>query len=263
MSSKGEGTTTQPKNLLVHPPDFTDYMQQALGVRNYFEHFSHFFLMAQRFMTFIDEVNGALAQGIVGKPDYRLRNNPNYKQKKSLNIEFVKKIKKVWYGRCWIHIRRDKNYKIIWWEIVFTDQIELKFRETLLYCPPLKSMNPVEPISTNTLGIMIRDYVPIKDAWWGHDYRQMITSGGFNVKFADGTNPLIESDEDIIESNSLVNVVSREYFHNMIDILTIEWNKYNTDLFLEIHKIISEGKSGGEYEEDDYQVSMIVAEEPE
>lgn len=236
-------------------------MQQTLGVRNYFEHFSHFFLMGQRFMTFLDEVNGALLNGIVGKVDYRLRNNPNYKPKTSLNKDSLEKIKKIWYGGCFLHMRRDKNYDIVWWELVFTDKIDLKFREELIYCPPLKAMDPVEPIATNTLGIMIRDWVPIKDAWFGHDYTQMITIGGFNVKFSDGTRPLLDSDEDIVESDALVNVVSREYFHKMIDILTMEWNKHNVVLFIELHQIIQQGKSGGEYsDEEEYQTSMLVDE---
>ncbi len=260
MSSKGEGTSKQPKNLLVHPVDFIDYMQQTLGVRNYFEHFSHFFLQAQRFMTFLDEVNGALDVGIIGKVDYRFKNDPSVKAKTSLDKSALQKIKQIWYGPSWIHLKRNKNYDIEWWKIVYTKNIKLNFRESIVYCPPLKSMDPVEPIATSTLGIMIRDWVPIKDAWWGHDFKQMITSGGFNVKFSDGTRPLIESEEDITESDALVNVVSREYFHKMIDILTLEWNKHNVVLFLELHKIISEGKSGGDMADEDYQSSMMIEE---
>ena len=123
-------------------------------------------------------------------------------------------------------------------------------------------MDPVEPIATSTLGIMIRDWVPIKDAWWGHDYTQMITSGGFHVKFSDGTKPLIESPEDVTESDALVAVVSREYFHKMIDILTLEWNKHNVVLFLELHQIISQGKTGAGFEEEEYQSTMLIPEDP-
>jgi len=261
MSMKGDGSNKQPKSLLVHPADFIDYMQQTLGVVNYLEDFSHFFLNADRFATFLDEVNAALAAGVIGRPDYRLRNNPKYKAKTSLDPILYKKLNQVWYGQTNLWIKRNKFYEIIEWNIRYDPRVVLQYREELIYCPPLKSMNPVEPISTNTLGIMIRDYVPIKDAWFGHDYTQMITSGGFNVKFSDGTKPLIESDEDIMNSDALVNVVSREYFHKMIGILTKEWNKVKSELFIELHQIISVGKGGGEYIEDEEQVSMIVSED--
>jgi len=262
MSYKGDAGPKQPKSIVIHPPDFIDYMQQTLGVVNFQEDYSHFFLEAGLFMAFIDRVNRALGKGIIGRPDYRLRNNPDFKPKVSLDPVAYKKIKQVWFGPTWIHQRRAKDYRIEWWDIVYTDKIQLHQREELKYCPSLKSMNPIEPISTNTLGIMIRDYVPIQDAWWGHDYTQMITSGGFNVKFSDGTKPILESDQDIMDSDSLVNVVSREYFHKMIDILTMKWEEYNSELFLELHQIISSAKKGTGYEgSDENEVSMIIENE--
>lgn len=257
---KGDATSKQPKSLLVHPVEFIDYMQQTLGVVNYLEDFDHFFLNAHRFITFVESVDAALKKGIIGRPDYRLRNNPEFKSKTSLDKQSLKKLNQVWYGPTWIHMRRNKNYEIEWWDLVFSKNVQLMQREEIIYCPPLKSMNPVEPISTNTLGIMIRDYVPIRDAWWGHDYTQMITSGGFQIKFSDGVRPILESDEDIMSSDALVNVVSREYFHKMIDILTMKWNKYNTELFLEIHQIINTAKKGAGYDfNDEDTVSMVVS----
>jgi hypothetical protein len=90
----------------------------------------------------------------------------------------------------------------------------------------------------------------------------MITSGGFNIKFSDGVKPILESDQDIMDSDSLVNVVSREYFHKMIDILTAKWEEYNSELFLEMHEIISTAKKVTGYEDaDENDVSMIVSEE--
>lgn len=262
MSYKGEASPKQAKSIIIHPADFIDYMQLTMGVVNYQEDYNHFFLAAQRFITFVDQVNVALRRGIIGKVDYRLRNNPDFKQKTSLDPEMVMKIKSVWYGQCWIHLKRAKDYSIESWELVFTKKIRLQRGEELIYCPPLKAMNPVEPISGSTLGIMIRDYVPMKDAWWGHDYTQMVTSGGFNVRFSDGVKPLITSDQEVMDSDSLVNVVSREYFHKMIDILTVKWEEYNTELFLEMHEIISSAKKTGGYEDyGDNQVSMIVPEE--
>ncbi len=262
MSYKGEAGPKQPKSIVVHPADFIDYMQQTMGVVNFQEDYNHFFLAAQRFVTFIDEVNMALKKGVIGRPDFRLRKVPGHEPKTQLSPEPFKKIKQVWYGPTWIHMRRNKNYDIENWKMVYTDKLHLLPREELIYCPALKSMNPIEPISTNTLGIMIRDYVPIRDAWWGHDYTQMITSGGFNVKFSDGVRPILESDQDVMDSDSLVNVVSREYFHKMIDILTMKWNEHNTELFIEMHEIISNAKKGTGYEgSDENEVSMIIENE--
>lgn len=261
MSYKGEANPKQPKSIVVHPADFIDYMQQTMGVVNFQEDYNHFFLAAQRFVTFIDQVNAALKNGIIGRPDFRLRNNPNVKEKISLNPIPFKKIKQVWYGPTWIHMRRAKDYSINWWDLIYSE-VKPGPSEEVIYCPALKSLNPIEPISTNTLGIMIRDYVPIRDAWWGHDYTQMITSGGFNVKFSDGTKPLLESDQDVMDSDALVNVVSREYFHKMIDILTMKWNEHNTKLFIEMHEIISSAKKGSGWEgSDENEVSMIAENE--
>jgi hypothetical protein len=263
LSYKGDATSKQPKSLIVHPADFIDYMQQTLGVVNYQEDFNHFFLSAQRFITFVDQVNSALAKGIIGRPDYRLRNNPDFTPKTSLDKENVRKIKQIWYGPTWIHMRRNRNYDIEWWDLVYSKNIKLAHKEELIYCPALKSMNPIDPVGTATLGIMIRDYVPIRDAWWGHDYTQMITSGGFQIRFSDGTKPILESDADIMNSDSLVNVVSREYFHKMIDILTMKWLELNTEVFIEMHQIISDAKKGtGGYEDnDENSVSMIAGDD--
>lgn len=262
MSYKGEAGPKQPKSIVVHPVDFIDYMQQTMGVVNFQDDYNHFYLAAQLFMSFIDRVNTALRRGIIGRPDYRLRNQPGFKPKTSLSPNLYKKIKQIWFGSTWIHMRRAKDYSIEWWDIVYTDKFQLKTGEELIYCPSLKAMNPVEPISTNTLGIMIRDYVPIRDAWWGHDYTQMITSGGFQVKFSDGVKPLLESDQDVMDSDSLVNVVSREYFHKMIDILTMKWDEIQNELFIEMHEIISSAKKGAGFEgSDENEVSMIITED--
>ena len=100
--------------------------------------------------------------------------------------------------------------------------------EELIKCPALENMNPVNQISDKGLHIKIREFVPIKWAWWGHDYASLVTSGKMHWNFQEGQKPYFESDEDIIYSESLTDDVSREYFHTMINILTREFEKYQT-----------------------------------
>ena len=122
-------------------------------------------------------------------------------------------------------------------------------------------MNPVSPIGDKQLHIKIREFVPIKWAWWGHDYASLVTSGKMHWNFQEGQKPYFESDEDIIYSESLTDDVSREYFHTMINILTREFEKYQTYIFMELHKIIEDNRSmmGGEKDDEEDFESLIGA----
>ena len=227
----------QPKSIVYHPSDFIQYIQQTLGVINFQKDFDHFFLNARLFMSLVNQTNEALRMGIVSTKD----------NKKSLHTEVVRRINQVWYGHIYIWQQRDSDYNIIKWKMRYPKTMKVSSPENsdeeLIKCPALENMNPVNQISDKGLHIKIREFVPIKWAWWGHDYASLVTSGKMHWNFQEGQKPYFESDEDIIYSESLTDDVSREYFHTTINILTREFEKYQTYIFMELHKLIEENRS--------------------
>lgn len=228
----------QPKSIVYHPSDFIQYVQQTLGVINFQKDFDHFFLNARLFMSLMNQTNEALRMGIIKRND----------GKKTLHIEVTRRLNQVWYGHIYIWQKRDSAYNIISWKMRYPKGVSgIKEpedpNEELIKCPALENMNPVNQISDKGLHIKIREFVPIKWAWWGHDYASLVTSGKMHWNFQEGQKPYFESDEDIIYSESLTDDVSREYFHTMINILTREFEKYQTYIFMELHKIIEDNRA--------------------
>ena len=227
----------QPKTIVYHPSDFVQYIQQTLGVINFQKDFDHFFLNARLFMSLINQTNEALRMGIVKRND----------NKKILHLEATRRLNQVWYGHVYIWQQRDSDYNIVNSKIRYPKKPLLtepeNENEEIIMCPALENMNPVNMISDKSLFIKIREFVPIKWAWWGQDYANVVTSGKFHWNFAEGQKPYFESDEDIIYSDSLTDDVSREYFHKMINILTRQFEKYQTYIFMELHKIIEDNRA--------------------
>ena len=231
-----------PKNLIFHPSDFITYLQQQIGICNFDTGFDHFFLNAELFHIITERTDMALKMKIIGRGDYRL----GVKEKKYLTPEVMQKINRVWHGRTWLHMQRNSNLDIIWWKIKYSlNDIKLKYRQEVIPMPPLKLMSPITEIKDpKELGVRIRTQVPFRYAWWGYDWQRLVTSGKFFYDWAEGKKPMIESDEDIMNSEELIDYVSREYFNNTIGILVREWRKWESILFLEMHKIIEDARFG-------------------
>lgn len=249
MSSEFAEIEKQPHSLLIHPSNFYDYMQQTLGAVNYKIDYDHFFMSAVLFHLLIRRVNVALKMGIIGQEDQRR----GVKRKTELNAVAVKRLNQIWHGRIWIYMKRDRDFDITDWKILYEkpDLRKLKDKEEVMECPALKSLDPNTRLKDKELGVRIRTTVPFKYAWWGHDYAQVVTAGKFHWKFAEGVQPMFKSDEEILFSEAYTDVVSREYFHKMIDILTEEWRKWETYVFLEMHKIIENGRYMGLYQSEE------------
>ena len=243
----------QPKTIIYHPSDFIQYIQQTLGVINFQEDFGHFFLNARLFMDLVSKTNEALRIGVIKKKN----------GKRSLNEEALRRLRQIWYGHIYILVSRDRDYNIIESKAKFPKKAIREpenDNEELIKCPALENMNPVSPIGDKQLHIKIREFVPIKYAWWGYDSASLVTSGKMNWSFQDGQKPYFESDEDIIFSQSLTDDVGREYFHNMINLLTNQFSKYQDHIFMELHTIVEENRSFSNNDKDDDDFNNLIME---
>ena len=118
--------------------------------------------------------------------------------------------------------------------------------------PAFRNMNPVRDITFNPVWREIRDNVPIKYALEGCDLATLASNeGGFFKEFADGRFPLFDSYDKIYNSIDSTYFVSKHYFDKTIEICFKEFLTYFNPLFVQVHKIIEEKKTGGMMDDDE------------
>ena len=265
MSSSNFSDSKLPKSLLIHPANFTDYIQQTLGVVNFHGDYDHTFMCINLFMTLINRINKALKKGVIGKENKMLRQ----KRKLCLDKTVEAKLKQVWHGYVILYQRRNDNLDIVEHDIIYNvnelgiDKEPLDDLEELIKLPALEAMNPASQVKDRReVGIKIREMVPVKYAWWGYDHIQLATMTKFTENMPDETRAIFSSVDDVMTSDILVDYVSREYFNKVIKHLLIEFEDLADDMFIEIHQIIEQEKQfGGMTESENEEAgtsSMVV-----
>jgi len=271
ISSTAHTELKQPKSILVHPVNFVDYIQVTLGVVEFQGDYDHTFMAIELFMTLINRVNIALRKGVIGKEN-KYTNKP---RKKSIDMEIFKKCMQVYHGNVWLYQRRDEDLEIDSYRIIYDPDKELRLdeqpldvREELIKLPALEAMSPTSLIKDRKeFGVKIRDFVPVRYAWWGYDHIQLATSAHFAYYLPTETRAIFESMEDVITSDVLTDYVSREYFNKVIKHLLLEFEKNADEIFVELHQIIQDEKFGyqqmGEQEVKDEYSSLVMTDEAE
>ena len=236
--SQNYDDSKQPKAVIYHPLDFADYLQQQMGIINSHQGFDHFFLQCELVHKLLPQIIEAFQQGVIKN-----------KSELGLNSDSLYKINKIWNGRCYlaIHHNLDGNYKIDEYTFEYSRPTPSKFL-TVQKLPALCNMNPVGHIRDKTWGIQIREYVPVRFAFEGVDPHQL-TDAGYVFKSGYSLIPRFETQQDIQSSTKLVCVVSRNYFHKVIEIEKKYWEKHWAILAVNTHRIIYGMKLGFKKEE--------------
>lgn len=236
MAKGGFDNAKQPKSLVWHPPKFPEHMMQTTGVLDSYVDFDHRFLEWELKMKYYKQVINAHKRGIVGRPEffYGVR-----KAGVDIDMNAWRKMQHIWYyGLDILNQYDEHDTTIVAWCPVYTPIEYLKDHQKLLHLPALKRMNPVGAIGDATLGIIIRDLVPLPLAWEGHDIATMVTTGHWVYSFGNAQIPMFKQPEDVALSDAWTYNVSRPFWHSTIDILEREMDDADGELYLDNHQII-------------------------
>ena len=212
-------------------------MAMFLGLNDASQGFDHFFLMCENWMKFVPQVLEAISQGVI---------------KTSIEIDetAINRLQQIWEGHIWLLVRRHPRHpeKVVDRIITFSKPKE-QYPNEVIQLPALQNLSPVSHIKDATMCIRIREPVPVKYAFAGEDVAQLVLQGGFYYNFIDGRKPMFQSSSDIQNSRALTMVVSRNYFHSVINIEKKIFLKYFNVVYINFHRILREEKLG--FDDDD------------
>lgn len=249
--SQNYDDSKEPKSIRYHSPDFAEVMQMFMGLNDADQGFDHWFLMCENFMRFIPQVLEAIKQGAI-------------KSTIEINKEALEKMTMIWEGTVYLEVVRNPDspekvlYRQIWYPsesgFEFGSMPEPKGFNEIIRCPALQGMNPVTQVRDTSLLVRIREVVPVPYAFEALDYQQVVIEGHMYYNYKGEQEPHFRSQKDISTSRSLVAVVGRPFFHNMINILKKAFLHWFNQVYINFHMIIQESKVGLEGEEESVRI---------
>ena len=240
----------QPKSILYHPTDFGDWLMQRMGMINAQEMYSNEFLRMKDVWFMLQTTQEAIMQGVID-----LRDKPELQ----LNKDALYKLDKIYNGSCYLGVQRSDDSTKVLSRKLYYKKPESKSNFVIMKLPALKAMNPVGSVSQKTWNIRIRESVPLRYAFEGYSFAEVITEGGFQIFFSDKAQPKFQA-QDMYSLEKGTKDVSREYYNQTVDILNKFWQKQWNVLSINIHKIIVHLKMGG-FKRTEKQTESLVGTE--
>lgn len=235
-----------PKATMALPPDPSDWIFQIMGVVTGLHDYDKFFLMANLFMKFVQEVEEAKRQGLFKDNVFKRETDQSIEEiKVDVESDIIAKLKIVWYGNVYfvVHRHPDRPWKVTKRETFFHKPKQRPNME-IIKLPALKNMNPLTDIRSVSWGIEIREDFPVKYAYEDMDFEQVVLQGGLSKKFMDGTFPYFRSQQDIENSTARTYVLAKPIFFTIIEILEMVFMSQFTKLYVRTYKYGRELKFG-------------------
>lgn len=223
--------------LIIHSPKLAEHMQVTTGVIDANVDFDHSFLQWNLEIKYFTRIFRAYEKKMIGQEEYfQGLKKPGIK----VNLAPWKRMQHVWYYGLDILIQKNADdTETVAYAPLYEPIHRLKPHQYIKHLPALKKMNPVGQLQDDTLGIYIRDLVPIADAWEGYDLATMVTSGKWIYEFSNGNMPQFSDPAEIANSGGLTDYVSRGYWHKVIDIEEREMMENEADVYLDNHNLIA------------------------
>ena len=254
MSSQGSVRQSGiPRQTYTMPLRFEDYILAMLGVITGFEGFNNNFLMAESFMKVLPQFEIKLEMGTFMNP---FTNQP---LKGQLDQDAKEKLYRIWNeGICCV-IKRNpqKPEDIISRTPVFLNEVSIEIQNEIFargfylddsleveMKPGFRKMNPVRDVTTNPVWREIKQKVPIRYALEGCDLRTLQSQGRFIYQINGIDYPIYTNYDEIYNSVDSTEFPSKNYFDETIDILFQKFLEYFNLLFVQVHGIIEERKTG-------------------
>lgn len=224
----------QPKSVIIHSPDYVSNLQRQLGVINFDQAYANFFAQGELAVKLIIQIEDAIKQKIIN-----LDKHPEL----HLNKDVVYKLMKLWDGHCYLTVERDPNHR----HKVIPNSERFHYGESkldrnnpdveIIPIPALDNMTPIGQMKQKTLLIEISESMPLKYAWQGMNWSDLVLDGNYVWKFADGTKPKI-TQEDMFSVTKFSYRISRDVYNKL---MKKEKNKFIihwATVYNNIHKII-------------------------
>jgi len=219
----------QPKSIIWHPSNVSDFLKQQLGMINANSLYNNFFLESSEVWKFVTQVQELISQNVIDIQE---------KPELQLNKEAVQKLDKIYNGRCYLitNYADDMRFKIASWKFVYEKPTDVS-PDLVQELPAMKDLNPTKTIDSKDWAISIRASIPFRYAFASYDYATVIQQGNFIHKFSDGIMPLFQ-ESDIHSLHLSTHDVSKKYFNTTLAVLKKFWLKQWTVLFVDVYRII-------------------------
>ena len=228
----------QPHSVILHHTNPVKNFQLKMGVVDFNYEFDHFFLGTSGLVDIIGEFNVWLEEDVTPQ-DLPKDPRNGFKIPNQLNEEYVKKLKQIWYGHVYLYQTRNRRHEIVIQEIVYEQPKKLQWYENIIKMPALMHMNPKSKTKDDTdPRVLIQEPIPFSIAYDGYDPDQLAQVFGFKFEYADGEVYMFNSDGEVMQSNALTMEISREVFHKLIRILTMEFKPLKDRIYNEITRIL-------------------------
>ena len=146
----------QPKTILWHSSNVSDFLKQQLGMINANSLYNNFFLEASECNKFVNQVIELIKSNVVD-----IRKKPELR----LNQDALTKLDKIYNGGCFlVKHYKDDHYHIDSWTFHY-EYPDGAPQEDVQPLPPLKALNPTKTIDSDDWGITIRQAVEFKFAF--------------------------------------------------------------------------------------------------
>jgi len=238
-----DGTTKQPKSVIMHHLDPVLKYQIKMGVTDFNEDYDHFFLMINNFIYTIGHFNVWLKR--INRRNLPPNPRTHFKLPPELNKEYVEKMKQIWYGNVFLAQLRGRRSEVLDQRIVYSPK-ELRAGEEILdingrgEMPALMHMNPRSKTKDDTdPRVLLQEAIRFDVAYDGFDPDQLAQVFGFKYEYVDGEVYMFNTDAEVMTSEALVIEISREVFHKLIRILIMEILPMYYELTADIEECLS------------------------
>lgn len=213
--------------------------------------------MAEIFMKLLPQVIYAVKSGMLDNP---FTHKP---LKAQLEPEAVARITQIWKKGVYCLIERDpvKSEIVTNRQVIYSKELqEVDDNVEVELKPSFSSLMPVRDVTYSSVWREITAQVPIRYALEGLDLVTLASKeGGFFKEYKEGNFPYFENYDDILNSIDTTAFVSKQYFESSIDILFSEFLYFYNILFVQLHRIVEEIKTGS-YDEDKIKQTVEVEE---
>jgi hypothetical protein len=230
--SINEANAKLPHSIIDQSLDPVQDYRTKMGVVNFHYSYDHYFEATTYMMMLIDEFNVWLKEDI-GKMKLPTDNRSGFQIPNMLPEKEVRTMKQIWWGGdparniepIYLYQKRDSRKQIIVQKVVYSMPARLNNYESIWQMPALKHLAPKSSTKDDTdQRVLLQEAVPVDMAWSGVSPQQLADIVKFKNTYPEGEEPIFESDEDVLWSDSNTMEVSRDFFHKIIRIELLEFD---------------------------------------
>lgn len=224
-------------NIIKHPLDPVERYQLQMGWINKMFLQGHYFLGMYPFIQLIGDIDTWLED--VSRMKLPADPRTKFVIPPCLTKEWTDKINQIWYGHVYLYQILSSHLEVLEEKIAYRKPEFHEQDERYLEMPALMHLNPKSKTRNDQdPRVLIQEPVRFDIAWDGYDVDQLTDVVKFRWDYIDGSVPMFTSDEEVMTSEAYVMEISRDAYHKMIKILTVEMSPYKHKVYNQITNIL-------------------------